>query len=265
MVMNNIYKILKYTFYDTLRSKWAIFYFLFFLISSFSLLHLSDNTSKAIVSLMNIIIAIIPLVATVFATMYFYNSKEFNELLLSQPIKRNEKFTGQYLGLSISLALSFTAGFIIPFVFYGFASANEFNNFLMLLITGNMMTFIFTSVAFLICSLNEDKIKGFGYNILFWLFMTVMYDGILIMIMMYFKDYPLENTTIMLSVLNPVDLSRILVMLKLDYAALMGLTGAVFNKFFGNSVGMIVSFSSLLLWCVIPFQIFLRVIKKKDF
>lgn len=263
--MPNIFKIFKYSFYDTLRSKWAIFYSLFFLITSFSLLYLSDHASKAIVSLMNVVIAIIPLVSTVFATMYFYNSREFNELLLSQPIKRREKFTGQYLGLAVSLALSFTAGFGIPFLFLGFGSVNEFVNFLMLLVTGNMLTFIFISVAFLICSLNEDKIKGFGYNILFWLFMAVMYDGFLIVIMMYFKDYPLENTTIALSILNPVDLSRILVMLKLDYAALMGLTGAVFNKFFGNLLGMAISFSSLFLWVLVPFLFFLRVVGKKDF
>ena len=37
---------------------------------------------------------------------------------------------------------------------------------------------IFTAVAFNIALSNENKIKGFGYAVLAWLFLAVIYDGL---------------------------------------------------------------------------------------
>ena len=65
--------------------------------------------------------------------------------------------------------------------------------------------------------------------------------------------------------LNPIDLSRVLLMLKLDISALLGYTGAVFNKFFGSSVGFALSLSALFIWTVIPVYFINRISMKKDF
>jgi len=54
-------------------------------------------------------------------------------------------------------------------------------------------------------------------------------------------------------------------MLQLDISALMGYTGAVFNKFFGNNSGMIISISALTAWTVIPVFLILKKSSKKDF
>jgi Cu-processing system permease protein len=68
-----------------------------------------------------------------------------------------------------------------------------------------------------------------------------------------------------MTLFNPVDLSRVLIMLQLDISALMGYTGAVFRKFLGTGTGMAVAFSALTLWVVLPVWGFLRLAKKKDF
>jgi Cu-processing system permease protein len=65
--------------------------------------------------------------------------------------------------------------------------------------------------------------------------------------------------------LNPIDLSRVLILLKLDISALLGYTGAVFQKFFGTSLGLIISSGMLLLWVLIPIGIIYRMVKRKDF
>lgn len=83
------------------------------------MLFLSNDVSKAVITLMNIIVVLTPLVGTVFGVMHYYNSREFTELLLAQPLKRSTIFLGQYIGLSLSLALSLTLGLAIPFVVYG--------------------------------------------------------------------------------------------------------------------------------------------------
>lgn len=258
-------KIFKYSFYDVLRSRWMIIYFLFFLVVTFSLLYLSNNASKAIASLMNIILTIIPLISTVFGVMHYYNSKDFIDLLLSQPIRRRSVFFGQYLGLSVSLSSSFFLGTIIPFAIYGMTVSAEIWNFGILVIAGILLTFIFVALAFFISLLNEDKIKGFGFAILLWLYLAVLYDGMILLFFVSFSDYPLETPSIIFTLLNPIDLSRILILLKLDVSALMGYTGAVFNKFFGTTSGMLISFLSIILWIALLMSGIKRVAEKKDF
>lgn len=172
---------------------------------------------------------------------------------------------GMFLGFSSSLALAFLAGMGIPFIMYGLFYSGHISDFLALISGGIFLTFIFSGFAFLIAIHNENRLKGFGVAILFWLLMAFIYDGIFLISLLYFEDYPVEKLAIFLSILNPIDLSRILVMLKLDLSALMGYTGAVFQKFFGTYRGMTISYASLLLWCVVPAFLVLAKARKKDF
>lgn len=258
-------KILKYSFFDLIRSRWSLIYFLFFAVTATGLLYLSNDTGRAIASLMNIIIVLCPLIGTMFGVMYYYNSREFAELLLAQPIKRQSIFLGQYLGLSISLTLSFILGMGIPFLFFGILSSVDFANFAVLLLAGSILTFTFVALAFVIAIRNENKIKGFGFAIVVWLFLAVLYDGLFLLSLFIFEDYPLDKFSLAMTVLNPVDLSRILIMLQLDISALLGYTGAVFNKFFGTSFGFIISLICALLWIVMPVLFMNRLARKKDF
>ncbi len=258
-------KILKYSFYDLVRSRWSYVYFLFYLLLGFVLLFLNNDLSKAVITLMNVIIILVPLIGTIFGVMYYYNSKEFTELLLAQPIRRSSIFLGQYFGVALSLAMSLIIGLGIPFIFYGVLNSNAIGNFLLLLVTGAFLSLIFTALAFVIALKNDNKIKGFGYAILLWLFLAVIYDGIFLMSLIIFEDYPLDRFSLFATMLNPIDLSRILVILKMDISALLGYTGAVFQNFFGTNLGMILSFCMLLLWVVFPVFFIKRISARKDF
>lgn len=213
---------------------------------------------------MNIITVLTPLIGTIFGVMYYYNSREFIELLLSQPIKRSHIFIGQYLGVAISLSLSLILGLGIPFLLYGVLQGAT-SNFLMLLTVGSFLTFIFVALAYNIALTHENKIKGFGYAILVWLLMAVIYDGVFLISLVMFQEYPLDNASLIATAFNPIDLSRILILLKLDISALLGYTGAVFKSFFGTSLGLITSLFVLVLWVVIPIFFIYRKAQRKDF
>src|SRR5210317_571060 len=126
-------KILKYIFYDLMRSRWSYVYFTFYLVLGFVLLFLNNDVSKAIITLMNLIIMLTPLIGTIFGVMYYYNSQEFTELLLALPIKRSKVFLGQFIGLAFSLSLSLIFGLGIPFLIYGLAQSDVVANFLLLM------------------------------------------------------------------------------------------------------------------------------------
>ena len=260
-----MFKILKYSFYDLVRSRWSYIYFAFYLILGFVLLFLNNDLSKAVITMMNVIIVLVPLIGTIFGVMYYYNSKEFTELLLAQPLNRKSIFLGQYLGVSFSLAMSLVLGLGIPFVLYGLFQSGSIWNFGILMVTGVFLTFIFTALAFNIGLANDNKIKGFGYAILLWLFLGVIYDGLFLMSLIIFEDYPLDKLSLIGSMLNPIDLSRTLILLKLDISALLGYTGAVFKRFFGTNFGLIISFAVLILWVLLPLLGIVRKANKKDF
>lgn len=260
-----MFKILKYSFYDLIRSRWAFIYTAFYALLTLSLLALSGSFSKVIVSLMNIILVLVPLIATMFGVMYYYNSREFTELLLSQPLRRTAIFFGQYLGIALSLSLSLVIGVGVPFAIYGILGSVEVMDFSMVLIVGVFLSFIFSALAYFIALSNENRIKGFGLAILAWLFFAVIYDGLLLLALSWYNDYPLENFAIGATMLNPIDLSRVLILLKLDISALMGYTGAVFKKFLGSAPGMSIALGTLLFWVILPAAAIRKVAIRKDF
>ena len=258
-------KILKYSFYDLIRSRWSYVYFLFYLLLGFVLLFLNNELAKAVITLMNVIIILVPLIGTIFGVMYFYNSKEFTELLLAQPIKRTSIFLGQYLGVAGSLTMSLVLGLGIPFGMYGLFESDAIWDFSLLLVTGAFLTMIFTALAFNIALSNENRIKGFGFAVLAWLFLAVIYDGLFLMSLIIFEEYPLDTFTLLATMFNPIDLSRTLILLKLDISALLGYTGAIFKQFFGTNAGLIASILMLLIWTLVPVWRLGRVSKSKDF
>jgi Cu-processing system permease protein len=237
----------------------------FYLILGFVLLFLNSDISKAIITLMNIIVVLTPMIGTIFGVMYFYNSREFTELLLAQPVKRSRIFLGQYLGISLSLVFSLIVGLGVPFLVYGLFQSAEIINFVMLLLSGTLLTFIFVALAINVALFNTNKIKGFGYTILIWLFFSVIYDGLFMISLVFYDEYPLDTFALVATVFNPIDLSRIMILLNLDISALLGYTGALFQNFFGTSLGLIASIGALLLWVAIPISLMLWQSSKKDF
>lgn len=258
-------KILKYSFYDLIRSRWSFVYLLFYLLLGVVLLFVNPSLSKAIITLMNVIILLVPLIGTIFGIMYYYNSKEFTELLLALPIKRSSIFLGQYFGVAISLSLSLVIGLGIPFIIYGLFQSGAIWEFGQLLLLGSFLSFIFSGIAYNIALSNENRIKGFGYAILAWLFLAVIYDGLLLIGLQVYSDYPLDKFSLIASLFNPIDLSRIMMLLKLDISALLGYTGALFKKFFGSNLGSLIAFGVLVIWTVVPILLLKLKSDKKDF
>lgn len=256
-------KVLAYSLSNLRRSWWVLGYGLLFFFLTDALFRFGGGGPRVAASLMNVVLIVIPLVSVVFGTLYFSNSREFIELLLAQPVSRPSLFTGLYFGLALPLAGAFAAGVALPAVLHG--GAGLLRPTAMLLASGVLLTFVFTSVAFLAGVHFEDRAKGLGFALLLWFCCTVLYDGVILLVATVFRDYPLEPVLLGLIVLNPVDLARVLLLLTLDASALMGYTGAVFGRFLGTALGIAAAGVALLLWTWVPFLAGLRGFNRKDF
>ena len=254
--MNRIIKII---FLDILKNKIILAYTLILAILSWSSFGLEDNSAKGLLTILNIILFTVPLVSILFATIYLYNSTEFIELLLSQPIKRKKIWLSLFLGLSLAMILAFFIGAGIPLLINAPDSVG-----IMMLVIGCLITLVFVALAFLSSILTRDKAKGIGIAIMGWLYFALLFDGIILYLLFQFSDYPIEKAMILVTAFSPIDLARIQILLHLDVSAMMGYTGAIFKDFFGTSLGLLISFSLLCLWIIIPFFISLIKFKNKD-
>lgn len=252
-------KVLKYVFYDIIRNKIVLAYAVFLLLLSIGLFNLGGSPDKAILSLLNLVLLTVPLISIVFATTHFYNSYEFMELLVAQPIHRKKIFLSEYLGVACSLSGAFLLGVGVPVLLFGASLTG-----LYLVLTGVFITFIFVAMAFLASVITRDKAKGIGIALMLWFYFALIYDGIVLFILYTFGDYPLEHATLVMTALNPVDLGRIIVLLNLDVSALMGYTGALYKSILGSLWGISVAFGLLLLWVLVPFLSSRRIFSRRD-
>ena len=106
--------IIKYVVLDLIRNRIIMAYTVFLLAMSLGIFNMDANSTKGIMSLMNLVLIFIPLVSIIFSTIYVYNSSEFIELLVAQPLKRKSLWLSIYFGLSLSMLLAFLAGVGIP-------------------------------------------------------------------------------------------------------------------------------------------------------
>ena len=252
-------RIIKFIVLDILKNKIVLVYTFILAALSWGVFSLEDNSTKGILTLLNVVLLTVPLVSVIFSTIYLYNSSEFIELLLSQPLRRSKIWWSLFFGLSSSLAFSFLLGAAIPILIYA-----PLDIALIMVLVGVFVSTVFVSIAFLSSILTRDKAKGIGISILLWLFFALLFDGIVLFLLFQLADYPIEEMMVGVTALNPIDLGRILILLHLDVSAMMGYTGAIFKDFFGTALGMAIAFFILFLWVAVPFYTSLMKFRRKD-
>jgi Cu-processing system permease protein len=236
-----------------------IAYTILLMVISFSLFMLEDTAEKALLGMMNVVLFIIPLVSLVFSTIYLYNASEFVELMLSQPVRRKVLLSRIFSGLAFSFIIATLMGMGLPVLLYGATVQG-----LLLLISAMLLSLIFTSVALLASVVTRDKARGIGIALLLWVYFAFVFDGLVLMVLFQFADYPLEIPMIGMAMLNPVDLVRIFMLLQIDMSAMMGFTGAVFQKYFGSTAGQVISLIVMLIWMMIPLLLAVKKFNKRD-
>jgi len=194
-------RLIKFIILDILKNRIMLVYMLVLAILSWGVFSLEDNSTKGLLSLLNIILMIVPLVAVIFSTIYQYNSSEFVELLLSQPIQRQKIWLSLFIGLSISLVLAFVIGAGIPLLVYECSSIG-----FMMVGVGCLISIVFVAIAFLSSILTRDKAKGIGISIMLWLFFSLMFDGIVFFLMFQYSVYHIKKMLVGFTVLNPINL-----------------------------------------------------------
>jgi Cu-processing system permease protein len=263
--MKQVLQVLRFVLLDVVRNRWVIAYAIFFLAVTEVLLRLGGTAPRALLGLLDIVLLLIPLVTLVFGTIYWHGAREFNELLLAQPVDRTTLFHGLFAGLVVPLSAAFVVGLTVPMVAHGVLQRGTLSLFGLMLVAGVALTAVFGALAVLIAGLVDDRLKGLGIALGVWVGLTIAYDGLVLWAAMAFQQYPLEGPMLALTFANPVDLARVLLVLRFDVSALMGYTGAVFREWLGGTAGMAMAATGLALWTLVPGLLALRAFRRRDF
>jgi Cu-processing system permease protein len=252
-------KITKYVLIDILRNRFVMAYTTVLLLISFLLFGMEDSPQKALLGLMNVVLFIIPLISLIFSTIYLYNTSEFIELMLCQPIRRKTLLVRIYAGLALSLIIATFMGIGIPVLIYAPGPEG-----LVQISAALILSLVFSGLALLSSILTRDRARGIGAALLLWIFFAFIFDGLVLMLLFQFADYPLEKPMIAMALMNPIDLARIFMLLQADMSAMLGFTGAIFQKFFGSALGMAISLAILFLWGMLPLWLSVKKFKNRD-
>ncbi|WP_375580011.1 ABC transporter permease subunit [Marivirga tractuosa] len=254
-----MFKIAKFITADLLKNKVMLLYLIFLWAVCFGLFSLQGQGDKALTGILNVSLLVTPMICLIFATIYFYNMYEFMMLMHAQPIKRKTLFMALYLSLAIVFTCIYLLGAGIPLLIMNAGAASIF-----MIIGTTFLNFIFVALALGVAVWTKDKSKGMGFSLLIWVYFVLLFDGIILLLMYNFSDYPIEKLVLYISFLNPVDLMRILVLMQTEAAALMGYSGAIFQKVFTENWGISIIFLVMVLWSIIPLGFSLRAYNKKD-
>ena len=263
--MSTTRKVLASQLRNVARSRWILGYGILLALLTWLLLRFGGSGERALLSLLNVVLLLLPLVSVVFGTLYVYNAREFIEMLLAQPVGRGALYTGLFGGLALPLGGAFLIGVGTPLLFLGGGGPGFAGQAAMLLSVGLLLTLVFTAFSLCVAVLVEDRARGLGAALFVWLLTTLIYDGLILLVTTAFDRYPLEGPLLALVFLNPVDLGRVLLLLSFDVSALMGYTGAVYERFFRGSGGAILAFLMLGVCAAVPFLLGLHWFRRKDF
>lgn len=251
-------KVFKYTLIDLARNRFVLGYALLMLALAQGLFMLEDDAMKALLSLVQVVLALVPLVTLVFTVVYLYDIQEFTQLLAVQPIGRRAIISGQLLALASALLVAQGLGLGLPLLVHA-----PFRSAVVLSLAGSALVLVFAALGALIALRQRDKARGVGIALVLWLLFVLVYDALLLWLMFMTSEYPVEPFVVPLAALDPIDLARILVMLEIDLAAMMGYSGAVYKSFFGSATGMAMAALILVLWILLPAWGALRAFRKR--
>ena len=257
--------VLRHEVRTLMRNRGVLFVGAMMLVVTESVLRLTGSAPRALITLLNIVLLVVPLVTIMFGVISWHASREFNELLLAQPVRRGALFRGLYIGLVGPLALAFALGLMLPFVVHRAITPDAAPLLAVTVIAGIALTFVFGGLALLIGVLVDDRLRGVTLALATWLLLTVVYDGLVLLVATTFADYPLEKPMLGLMLFNPVDLARTMIVMQSDTAALMGYTGAVMHRFLDSLQGTLAAAVGLLLWIVVPAWTARRAFERRDF
>jgi Cu-processing system permease protein len=221
--------------------------------------------ARVTLSLMNLVLLIVPLTGLMLGVTSIAGGGEALALVLAQPVRRSEVLIGRFLGLGGALtaaqALGFGGGGMIIAMNAGMS---QLPGFIALTGLSIMLGWLTIATALMIGSIWPDRLQAMSLGLLLWLGMVIAYDLAVLGATALMRGTPLQTVLFPALLVNPVDLSRVLITLAVGSGALFGPTSAVLAGMFGSAGGIALGLAVLALETTVPLVVAARVFSRRD-
>lgn len=256
---DKIFIVIGYEFFESIRNKWLIINSGLFFIFCWILFYLdSSEGNRAIVSILNLELLMIPLFSLIFGSLSFISSIPFLDVTLSRPLGRPRVFWGKWIGGSLSLSISFSIGLVFAAIFFTQMTMASIVPLLLLFFLGIILSSSFLSIAYLLSVYLKTRELVLVVSLLIWFTLYVLYDLFVLGFSVWFGDYPLEIPLAILIFLNPIDMARVTILMSLDIGNLMGVSAVVLQNLLSGFWRVVFLFLGFILWTLVPAYIAYR-------
>lgn len=221
--------------------------------------------ARVTLSLLNLVLFVVPLVGLLLGVTSITGSTDSLSLLLAQPVSRSEVLAGKFAGVSAAIAaaqlLGLGGGGLVVALNAG---PSQLGGFAALCGVSILLGVLSVAAALAIASLWPDRLRATGAALALWLVLVVAYDLAVLGMTTMFRGAGLQAVLLPALLLNPVDLSRVLVTMAVGRGALFGPTAAVLVRTLGSAPGMAMALAALAVQVTVPLWIALRVFRRRD-
>lgn len=262
--MRSFWRIFVTQLKDAVRSRPLWGYVLLLFLLTDALFRFGGSGPRVVLSLINVVLLLVPLVGLVYGTMSFHQARGFTQFLLAQPVGRRPLLAALYLGLALPFAAGLLAGVGLPFLWHAAPEPALWGPLATLLVVGVLLTGTSVALALVVAVRIADRPRGIAAALFLWIAGALLFDGALLLFAVSFDRWPIERALLGMVFLDPFDLGRVLLLLQLDRAALLGYTGALFSKFFGSGLGTALAGTALVGWTAAPLAFAFRTFQRRD-
>jgi Cu-processing system permease protein len=221
--------------------------------------------ARVTLSLMNLVLLVVPLTGLMLGVASIAGAGETLSLLLAQPVTRGEVLGGKFAGLAAALTVAQALGFGVGGVVVTLnAGADALPGFLALAALSMLLGCLSIAAALAIAALWPDRLRAMSVALLVWLALVIAYDLAVLGATTLLSGVPLQTVLFPALLVNPVDLTRVLVTLAVGSGALFGPTSAVLVRTFGTTAGIALGLAVLALETAVPLLVAARVFRRRD-
>lgn len=227
-----------------------------------------QDFSRATVSLVQLVMLLVPLMALLMGVTALLPERGAAELLYSQPASRAAILFGKLLGLFEALVAAQAVGFGLA----GLAIADQagsagVGSFLVLVAAAAVLTAIYLGLAAAIAagSMGQRRNRALATALIVWFVSVILFDLAAIGIASLLPSGNASRVLIVSALVNPVDAIRTGTLLLIEGTAAFGAASLALLRFTRGPVGAAVLIVlSLLLWIVLPSALAVRRLSKAD-
>ncbi len=217
-------------------------------------------------SIVSLVLYLVPILALMMGTHTFVSSREYLDLIVTQPVARWKIIAGKYLGALTSLMISTGIGFGLAGIIIALQiGAEGSSRFILVVLLAFLLGAVFLSLSFLLSIILHRRQASVGLSILVWFFFVIFYD-LLVLAGTALLSYQTLKIGLMAGLLlNPVDMVRVTGLIVVGGESIFGAAGALAVKLLG-SMGTLVAMSIgiILIWIILPLFLSIKIFEKQN-